>query len=206
MHKQFVILEQRTEIEATHENGAGLMGKTVEQACHILLMAEFRGLEKRQQAVLLYKHHECSQVAADACGLKRRAVQRALVAQGAGRVLGEVGRPTLLPPLYEEELVKVIDEAEAKQQHLTKEQFSQKVCVFFFSLTHFLLFLTHTFSPQARDIYMTIPNINLAGGIPAFSPSFLFRVIEAHSIKLKARQPIEQVCSPFTLSLLLPHF
>jgi hypothetical protein len=85
-------------------------------------------LEPLEKAVKLVKDYNASQrLAAEVCGVGRRAVQCALDALEEGRPMGVVGRPRVFSMKEEGELVDAIDQAELNQKGMTFKQFQDKV-------------------------------------------------------------------------------
>jgi hypothetical protein len=120
------------------------MGDKVKFASSLRLTAAYRGLNKLDQAVKMNEEDKISmRVAAEACNVKVGKIERAIKAKKEGRNIGVNGRPTLLSIKEELELVKLIAEAESKQEHLTLEQVQMKVCVVIFILNIFY-FISHT--------------------------------------------------------------
>jgi hypothetical protein len=96
----------------------------------ILATGELReDLEPLEKAVKLVKDYNVGQrLAAEVCGVGRKAVRCALDAVKKGRPVGVVGRPRIFAMKEEGELVDAIDQAELKQKGLTFKQFQEKVC------------------------------------------------------------------------------
>ena len=83
------------------------MEKKVREATCLRATAAYRGLEDVEKAVKMCNEEGISErVAAKACNVSRGAVERAKKAKKEGRDWGLTGRPRLLAPEYEVELVR----------------------------------------------------------------------------------------------------
>lgn len=102
--------------------------------------SEYRGLDELERAVKLVEDkHTSASEAARICGVSRAAVRRGIEAHKKGRDIGLTGRPRLLSPAEEKQLVNVLEEADQKKQPIKFEQFQDVVCYYIlFSVTVFL--------------------------------------------------------------------
>jgi hypothetical protein len=130
------------------------MEKKVREAARLRAMTEYRDFSDVEKVVKMCNEKGVSdRVAAKACSLSRRAVERAKKAVQENRNIGLSGRPRLLASEYEVELVRLIDETEAEQKHLTMEEVQEKVCVPSFLFPHSKHSISHTLSPFRPRIY-----------------------------------------------------
>ena len=158
-----VTLEQPHKKGDTHENRDSHMAEKGIEATRLKVSVGYWSLDDLEKAVKMCCEKGISmRVAAKVCNIKKRAIERAKIAIKEGRNIGITGRPRLLTPKYEAELVKEIDEAEKIQKHLTMEEAKTKVCVSFSFSSHSLHSISYTLSPIRLWIYIRASHIKIS--------------------------------------------
>jgi transposase len=95
----------------------------------LIARREFRKLGDVEKAVKLNKEYGTSQEdAAAVCGVSRNQLRKGKKAVEEGRDVGVVGRPTLLNPKEEEQLVALVKENVKKNTPLKYLEFKDAVC------------------------------------------------------------------------------
>ena len=121
------------------------MNENERSASALRLTAAYRGLNNLQQALKMNEEEKVSTcVAAKVCKVTVGTLQHAKKAKAERRDIGVNGRPTLLSSKEELDLVKLIEEAEARQEHLTLEEVQLKVCVLIFYFYQFKNYISLT--------------------------------------------------------------
>lgn len=115
----------------------------------ISLGAEYRGLTNVEKAVKLVQEHSAKPTtAANAMGVEKNKLKRALKAVEEGRNMGVRGRPTLLQPEEEEVLVSIVKGKINQKTPPKFSEFTADVCTTLaFLATYFPSYL-HTQRPK----------------------------------------------------------
>ena len=118
------------ETRGTQETRGSRMDDQVRRAVRLSATGGYRGLSDVEKAVKMCKEDGISERAAkEVFQVSNGQIYRGKKAYESRRQMGLPGRPKLLPPEYEAELVRQIDEAEGLQQHLTLEETKSRVCI-----------------------------------------------------------------------------
>lgn len=151
---------------------------------------EYRGLSRVERGVKLVEDGKATlREAATALGMDHMKIWRALHAKKEGRPIGKRGRPRLLNPLEEAQLVKAAEEADKLQKGLTLARLREEVCftpiplIFFFSLlsTSFSLL---AFSKKEYLRLLTFGRTLLIEIWPAHSPLSLMHLSNAFLLSI----------------------
>ena len=133
------------------------MEKKLKNASSLQLTAAYRDLNKMEQALKMNEEEAVSRrIAAKVCTVSVGQLERAIIAKKEGRIIRVNERPMLLSTSEELALVKVIEEAESIQEHLTLEAVQLKVCIMIFYCCHLKYYISHSFSPLRPRIYLRL--------------------------------------------------
>jgi hypothetical protein len=136
---------------------------------------------------------------AEVLNLSKSAVERLVKSMKCGRVVGVVGRARVRTPEEEARLVSALDEADKNQDGLSYKRFQEVVCFSprisantFSSIFLTQLILIHIY--KAKDIYLSNPERNIAGGPPEFTRPYISKFLKRNNFITRTSRPIDQVC------------
>ena len=173
------------------------MSAFLDDLTRVLVTKDYRELIPIEKALKLIEDLKVSQQqAADAAGVSKRQIQRALAAQRDHRSIGVQGRPTILDEGEVEELRSESEKAQDEGHPLNLKDARQKVTSFY--LVHLSPFLTENsfcLLYQVQDIMAHHPEKHDGKPMPTLSDRYLKNQLLDENTKFTTQRPIEPVSS-----------